>query len=65
MFLGGLGAPDSVTAVTGSPTRLAPSSSGLPTVADERIKTGCEPYRLQIRLSRRMTQAMWEPNTPR
>jgi len=65
MFRGGRGAPETVSGAAVSSIRAAASSPGLPMVAEARINTGEEPYRRQMRLSRRMTQAMWEPKTPR
>jgi hypothetical protein len=59
------GAVSSVTAVTSSPVRRPAVRAGSAVVAEASTKTGDEPYRAQIRRSRRSTWATWEPKTPR
>ena len=59
------GAPDSVTAVTGSPSRRSASSRGFAIVAEQRMNVGFAPWNRATRFSRRITLAMCAPNTPR
>ena len=54
-----------MTAATGIPTRRDAWVAGSLTVADARTNVGDAPYRAATRRSRRITDATWEPNTPR